>query len=33
MVLKALRSIWKFLEQWGEMKYEFNKRHNFNSWY
>lgn len=33
MLSKAANAVWKFLEQWGEMKYEFHRKHNFKAWY
>ena len=33
MLVKIADSIWNFFVAWGEMKYEFHKRHNFKSWY
>jgi hypothetical protein len=33
MLIRAAKAVWDFLEAWGEMKYEFHKRHNFKAWY
>jgi hypothetical protein len=33
MFKAALLSVWRFLEAWGEMKYEFHRKHNFKTWY
>jgi hypothetical protein len=33
MFLKVVHAIWNFLEAWGEMKYEFHKKHNLKAWY
>ncbi len=33
MVMNVLKAIWKFLEEWGEIRYQFHKKHNFKAWY
>ena len=33
MLAKIAQTIWDFLVAWGEMKYEFHKKHNYKAWY
>lgn len=33
MLIRAATAVWNFLVAWGEIKYEFHKRHKQQAWY
>jgi hypothetical protein len=33
MLSKIAKAVWELFEEWGEIRYEQYKKHNFEAWY